>query len=191
MDADLLIHEATIDDSMPELADFKGHSTIGQAIDIARRSVPSLATFPTSDADPPQSMRARHCLLTHFSARYPKLAPNLFRPTAAPTDEGPVTGLTGVTGVETVLAPAFDMMTIRVSEMWKMAGFLPALEALFSDGEEDVDVVRMMDNGGAGTEEVVEDGKVNGGKGGRQTEAKRQRKEAWEKQGKKQKKARA
>lgn len=37
--ASLLIHEATIEDDMPEVARAKGHSTFGQAIDIARRSV--------------------------------------------------------------------------------------------------------------------------------------------------------
>lgn len=40
--ATLLIHEATIEDDMPEVARAKGHSTFGQAIGVARRSVPSL-----------------------------------------------------------------------------------------------------------------------------------------------------
>lgn len=35
--ASLLIHEATIQDDMPEVAHAKGHSTFGQAIDVARR----------------------------------------------------------------------------------------------------------------------------------------------------------
>jgi ribonuclease Z len=39
--ATLLIHEATIEDDMPEVARAKGHSTFGQAITVARRSVPS------------------------------------------------------------------------------------------------------------------------------------------------------
>lgn len=36
-DASLLIHEATIQDDMPEVALAKGHSTFAQAIDIARK----------------------------------------------------------------------------------------------------------------------------------------------------------
>ncbi|WFD34689.1 ribonuclease Z [Malassezia cuniculi] len=54
--ASVLIHEATMEDVEAELAQAKGHSTIGQAIEIARR------------------MEAEHVLLTHFSQRYPKLA---------------------------------------------------------------------------------------------------------------------
>lgn len=54
--ANVLIHEATMEDVEVDLAKAKGHSTIGQAIDVARR------------------MEAEHVLLTHFSQRYPKLA---------------------------------------------------------------------------------------------------------------------
>lgn len=36
-DATLLIHEATLEDDKPEMAEKKGHSTFGQAIDIGRR----------------------------------------------------------------------------------------------------------------------------------------------------------
>ncbi|KAG6618678.1 putative zinc phosphodiesterase [Phytophthora cinnamomi] len=57
MGAELLVHEATFDDSMEEDAMKKKHSTVGQALDIARR------------------MRARQVVLTHFSQRYPSLPP--------------------------------------------------------------------------------------------------------------------
>lgn len=40
--ATLLIHEATMADDQAELANAKAHSTIGQAIDIGRKSVPSV-----------------------------------------------------------------------------------------------------------------------------------------------------
>jgi len=35
--ASLLIHEATIEDDLPEVAKAKGHSTFAQAIDVAAR----------------------------------------------------------------------------------------------------------------------------------------------------------
>jgi len=54
--ATVLIHEATMQDDEAELAAAKGHSTIGQALQIAC------------------DMQASHVLLTHFSQRYPKLA---------------------------------------------------------------------------------------------------------------------
>ncbi|KAG1697575.1 hypothetical protein DVH05_016014 [Phytophthora capsici] len=57
MGAELLVHEATFDDSMEKDAAVKKHCTVGQALDIARR------------------MRARQVVLTHFSQRYPTLPP--------------------------------------------------------------------------------------------------------------------
>lgn len=57
MHASLLIHEATFDDSMADDAVKKKHSTVGEALEIARQ------------------MRAQEVVLTHFSQRYPKLPP--------------------------------------------------------------------------------------------------------------------
>jgi ribonuclease Z len=57
-DATLLIHEATIEDDKPDVAEKKGHSTFGQAIDVGTR------------------MNAKYIVLNHFSQRYPK-APSL------------------------------------------------------------------------------------------------------------------
>lgn len=54
--ATILIHEATMQDDEEELAHDKGHSTIGQAVQAAKK------------------MQAKHLLLTHFSQRYPKFA---------------------------------------------------------------------------------------------------------------------
>ncbi|EYC31268.1 hypothetical protein Y032_0004g2064 [Ancylostoma ceylanicum] len=54
-DADLLIHEATFEDGHEADALKKKHSTMGQAVEIGRK------------------MKARHVILTHFSARYPKV----------------------------------------------------------------------------------------------------------------------
>ncbi|KAF5555585.1 ribonuclease Z [Fusarium napiforme] len=52
--AHLLIHECTFDDDMLAHAKKKGHSTMGEALEIARK------------------MKARRTLLTHFSQRYVK-----------------------------------------------------------------------------------------------------------------------
>lgn len=54
-DADLLVHEATFEDGHEADALKKKHSTMGQAVEIGRK------------------MKARHVILTHFSARYPKV----------------------------------------------------------------------------------------------------------------------
>ncbi|KAI1714534.1 tRNA (Guanine-1)-methyltransferase domain-containing protein [Ditylenchus destructor] len=52
--ADVLIHEATFDDSLTQDARRKRHSTMRQAVDIGYR------------------MNAKHIILTHFSSRYTK-----------------------------------------------------------------------------------------------------------------------
>ncbi|KAF0711810.1 Aste57867_5068 [Aphanomyces stellatus] len=56
--ADVLIHEATFEESMVEEAKKKDHSTTEEAIDVGLQA------------------NAKHILLTHFSQRYPKM-PNL------------------------------------------------------------------------------------------------------------------
>ncbi|ETV88656.1 hypothetical protein, variant 1 [Aphanomyces astaci] len=58
MDAHVLIHEATFEESMVDEAKKKDHSTTEEAIDVGIRA------------------NAKHILLTHFSQRYPKM-PNL------------------------------------------------------------------------------------------------------------------
>ena len=55
VDASILIHEATFDDSKEEMAAQKKHSTVSQAISMSTK------------------MRAKITILTHFSARYPVL----------------------------------------------------------------------------------------------------------------------
>ncbi|XP_038069577.1 zinc phosphodiesterase ELAC protein 2-like [Patiria miniata] len=54
-DADVLIHEATLEDGLEAEAQKKRHSMISQAIDVG------------------QQMGAKFTLLTHFSQRYPKI----------------------------------------------------------------------------------------------------------------------
>jgi ribonuclease Z len=56
-DATILIHEATFDDGKSEEAVAKKHSTVSEALDIAK------------------SMNACRVILTHFSQRYPTMPP--------------------------------------------------------------------------------------------------------------------
>ena len=55
--ADILIHEATFENGMEEEAVLKMHSTVGEALSVAKR------------------MNAKSCILTHFSQRYPRIPP--------------------------------------------------------------------------------------------------------------------
>ncbi|KAK4048132.1 hypothetical protein OIV83_005002 [Microbotryomycetes sp. JL201] len=113
----LLIHEATIQDDMPEVAYAKGHSTFGQAIDIAKR------------------MGAQYLLLTHFSARYPKLPPLIQEPVNPPTN-----GVLGQTErKDPVVAIAFDMATLKLTDFWKTSRWSKAMDILFSWDEVDED----------------------------------------------------
>ncbi|GAA5907088.1 hypothetical protein JCM8208_004509 [Rhodotorula glutinis] len=139
--ASLLVHEATIEDDMPEVAQAKGHSTFGQAIDVATR------------------MRARHLLLTHFSARYPKLPP---LSTASASSDLP----------RPVVATAFDLMTLRLDEFWKVERYRDAMDALLSwdeaDDRDDADELSGKEArlGGSAEGEPMRDGqgKKQGGK---------------------------
>lgn len=73
-------------------------------------------------------MNARHILLNHFSQRYPKLPRLQPSEPAADVAVGPVVSL------------SFDLMSLRVGDMWKMAHFKDAISLLFpaedeADGE--------------------------------------------------------
>ncbi|KAG6839604.1 hypothetical protein C0991_000997 [Blastosporella zonata] len=100
--ATLLIHEATMADDQEEMAAQKAHSTFGQALDIGRR------------------MRAQHVLLTHFSARYPKMPPSAF--------QRPRNG-----DFRPVVALAFDHANFKIGDMWKASYYLRALEQSFRE----------------------------------------------------------
>lgn len=54
-DVSVLIHEATFEENEPAMARAKGHSTVSQAVDVAKR------------------MKAQYLIMTHFSQRYPKI----------------------------------------------------------------------------------------------------------------------
>ncbi|OSX63293.1 hypothetical protein POSPLADRAFT_1045665 [Postia placenta MAD-698-R-SB12] len=98
--ATLLIHEASFADDQEEMAEQKAHSTCGQAIDIGQR------------------MDAQNILLTHFSARFPKMLP---------VKTGPPSGR-GRT-----LALALDHTRVKIGDLWKLDAYLPAIECNFAD----------------------------------------------------------
>ncbi|GAA5899823.1 tRNase Z [Sporobolomyces salmoneus] len=119
-EASLLIHEATIEDDLPDVAAQKGHSTFAQAIDIATR------------------MRARHLILTHFSARYPKLPPeSTIAPSSTTDPDGDGESSEVVQLVKPVIATAFDLMTLRLGDFWKLERYRGALDSLLSWDEAD------------------------------------------------------
>ncbi|KAG6818817.1 hypothetical protein H0H93_001378 [Arthromyces matolae] len=98
--ATLLIHEATMADDQQQLAFAKGHSTFGQAIDIGMR------------------MKAENILLTHFSARFPKMPSSALR-SRNDGDSAPFVAL------------AFDSASYRIGDMWKGKHYVKALEQSF------------------------------------------------------------
>lgn len=97
--ATLLIHEATMANDQVEMARAKMHSTFGQAVDIGR------------------SMNAQNILLTHFSARYPKMPPSVSERQAG----------------DPIVAFAFDHANIKIGDMWKMGAYARAIEQSFID----------------------------------------------------------
>jgi ribonuclease Z len=71
-------------------------------------------------------MKAQNILLTHFSARYPKL-PSGTTSVAKRFDHNPVVAL------------AFDNANMTIGNMWKMGYYMPAIERSFSDTVEEGD----------------------------------------------------
>jgi len=71
-------------------------------------------------------MQAENILLTHFSARYPRM---------------PMSGIPrpSTHSKEPILALAFDHANIAIGDMWKMNLYLPAIEQSFRDLGDDGD----------------------------------------------------
>lgn len=99
--AHLLVHECTFGDDRQDHARAKKHSTMSEALGVARE------------------MRARRVLLTHFSQRYSK-AVSLMTKTGA-EDDG---------GEEQSVLLALDMMRVRLGEFQHAACYVPAVQAL-------------------------------------------------------------
>ena len=61
-------------------------------------------------------MNAKNILLTHFSARHPKLPPSITREML---EAGP--------DAKRLIVPAFDHLNMRIGDMWKMPFYIPVL----------------------------------------------------------------
>jgi ribonuclease Z len=109
--ATLLIHECTFGSDKQSDAKAKKHSTMDEALDVARQ------------------MRARRVLLTHFSQRYSKA--NLVEPAKVAAGEGGE-------AKEQVVLFAWDLMRVKLGEFRNAAAFVPAVTALLElqDGGE-------------------------------------------------------
>ena len=133
--ATLLIHEATMGDDQEEMAHAKAHSTISQAIDVAKRQACGYShnVLLTNGC----RMRAQNVLLTHFSSRYPTM-PRYFA--SSPKED--------CTDHQPTIALAMDHACIRVGDLWKMAVYFPAIEQSFKDiadeGDEEEEVTLMQ-----------------------------------------------
>jgi len=110
-DADLLIHEATFEDGHENDAHRKKHSTIGQAIGVAK------------------TMNAKHLILSHFSARYPRM-----------TYISDLMLSSGNVGV------AFDNMVVPFNKHQLLPLLLPVYTQLFKKELEELSVKEMQRN---------------------------------------------
>lgn len=95
-------------------------------------------------------MGAKKVLLTHFSARYPKI----------PLGVSEYANNELVNGLE--VGVAFDHLHMPLGQFWKMRHFLPALETLFKDDDlgvsvmgDDVGVSGLRSNGRASPEKMA------------------------------------
>lgn len=110
----VLVHEATFDDELAEEAIFKKHSTLGEAVDVARQC------------------GAENCVLTHFSQRYPKLPPPPAAATAS-TAEATLKGALCCDGGPRV-GFAFDFMQVPFGEaMRQLPQYSHVFQALLSE----------------------------------------------------------
>ena len=70
-------------------------------------------------------MQARNVLLTHFSARHPKMPP-------------------GISTTDTLnVGIAFDHLRLPLNQVWRLAMYQDAIEESFSDMKEEEDVAMM------------------------------------------------
>ncbi|KAF9478239.1 hypothetical protein BDN70DRAFT_58947 [Pholiota conissans] len=121
MNSTVLIHEATMDDEEIVMAQRKAHSTMSQAIAEGEK------------------MNAQNILLTHFSARYPKIPPFILR------DQNLLRVTPATYRKDGFIVPAFDYLNLTIGDMWKMQFYLrPLVQAIHEGGEieQDDDIAR-------------------------------------------------
>ncbi|KAF5375625.1 hypothetical protein D9757_008524 [Collybiopsis confluens] len=99
----VLIHEATMSDDQKNLAAKKAHSTIGQAIEIGQR------------------MNASNILLTHFSARQPKMPHQISSVHLKGEEDLPF------------IVTAFDYAHFKIGSMWKMQFYMDAIDQSYRE----------------------------------------------------------
>lgn len=114
--ARLLVHEATFENDLLEEAKQKRHSTIDEALTVAR------------------DMKAEYVLLTHFSQRYPDGAAVHYRQpkpsVKQATSSGEEESEEEKSDAQKLALPAviaFDLMQIKLSQFWKMRYYKKAI----------------------------------------------------------------
>lgn len=115
--ADVLIHEATFEDSEEGRlnAQYKRHSTAGEACAVA------------------DAVASSRLLLTHFSARYPKLP-------VLPADSGAGAATPGGGArPPRAVSIAYDLMSVHPRRIAALGALLPALRTLFAEEEDNDD----------------------------------------------------
>ncbi|CAK9291320.1 unnamed protein product [Gordionus sp. m RMFG-2023] len=110
--ADLLIHEATMENSLTTEAFTKRHSTISQAIDTGHK------------------MKAKFILLTHFSQRYSKMP--LYGTSSEVQDSTDGSVVNQERQLKNV-GIAFDNMKVKFNELSILPHLIPPLKVLFAD----------------------------------------------------------
>jgi ribonuclease Z len=100
--ADLLILEPTFEDGMEEESILKMHSTVSEALSVGKR------------------MGVKSCILTHFSQRYPRIAPLQEQNSCLPFP----------------VAFAFDFMKVKPDNIIRASMLTPALRLLYPEDRE-------------------------------------------------------
>jgi ribonuclease BN (tRNA processing enzyme) len=119
--ADLLVHEATFEDERGDEARQKMHSTVSEALGVAR------------------AMEASCVVLTHFSQRYPRIPPLSLERDAAVVSaaEGPQqSSLSDLRGAATtpIVVFAFDYMRLEPNSLVAASSLTDALRLLHPGG---------------------------------------------------------